>query len=483
LIYDSGGKIKQLFPVPEKKQINRIEKNKEYIIPSKDLWFRLDRNVGTETILFLISDQSQNIEKIINSMKGVSRDKAIEIARKKFPSVKAISFLHIDREIHNLSYLKSKKKDILDFEVAKSSHSYNLFSSSKESILNLLNASHETGATYEDLNYTFRKIERKLILDSERGVVESNVYKKAAHGVVLVLSSKTASGTGVIIDKKGHIITNWHVVKDVDSAVVMLKPPASVELRKNLAYKAEVVKVDEIADLALLTITVPPLNLKTIKLGNITKVEVGQDVHTIGHPEGEVWTYTNGIISQIRPNYEWVYEDGIQHKSKVIQTQTPINPGSSGSPLLNNDAELIGINAFVRMGEGLNYAVSVDVIKEFMQRKISRKAKKPPLWGKLEPKFYTEHDLNKDGKIDLVILDLDGDKKPEVWIFDENQDNKPDCWGFDDNKNRIPDRCLRDLDGDGFQETHVFDVNEDGTTDFVGIDEDGDFKVDRFIEG
>jgi S1-C subfamily serine protease len=290
-------------------------------------------------------------------------------------------------------------------------------------------------------------------------------------------------GSGAVLDAKGHVLTSWHVVSYASEAVVVLKPPSGVEIREDLIFAAEVVKVDEVTDLALLKMKSPPKGLKMLKAGSADELEVGQDVHAIGHPEGEVWTYTKGIISQIRPDYEWTYLDGSYHKAKVIQTQTPINPGSSGSPLLNQRAELIGINSFGMRGEGLNYAVAIDVIQDFLRKKGSRISKKEPSWGDLSAQHYRELDRDKDGVVDLVLVDMDGDKKPDIWIFDDDQDTRTDYLGFDSDRNQKVDVIARDLNKDGIPETYEFDPDEDGVPDLYGIDIDGDGEIDRYYRG
>jgi S1-C subfamily serine protease len=75
-------------------------------------------------------------------------------------------------------------------------------------------------------------------------------------------------------------------------------------------------------------------------------IEVGADVRAIGHPKGEEWTYTKGIVSSVRPDYEWSGEPGESHRATVIQTQTPINPGNSGGPLLSDEGKIVGVNSF-----------------------------------------------------------------------------------------------------------------------------------------
>ena len=162
-------------------------------------------------------------------------------------------------------------------------------------------------------------------------------------------------------------MTNYHVIRDAKRIAVVFKPERGVEVRKDLAYGAVPIKVDEISDLAMLKVEAPSRLLHPLSMGDISKLEVGDDVHAIGHPEGEVWTFTTGTISQIRPKYEWK-DEKITHSATVIQTQTAINPGNSGGPLLNNNAQVIGINSFRMEGEGLNYAIAGDTIETFLKR-------------------------------------------------------------------------------------------------------------------
>ena len=127
------------------------------------------------------------------------------------------------------------------------------------------------------------------------------------------------------------------------------------------------------ADLALIEVTeIPSRREAAGDRRTSSAVQVGSDVHAIGHPTGESWTYTRGIVSQIRRDYEWRAERQIVHKATVIQTQTPINPGNSGGPLLDDNLEVIGINSFDGEGEGLNFAVSAEDVKAFLARTDDR---------------------------------------------------------------------------------------------------------------
>ena len=219
-------------------------------------------------------------------------------------------------------------------------------------------------------------LQKNLILGSTRAEKDVEIYRKNAPGVVLVFTNDSL-GSGAIIDARGFVVTNSHVVGTNKEVLVAFKPRNGAELSKDLVYRATVEKIDEVADLALLRINTPPKAFTVFKLGSTSALRVGQDVHAIGHPAGEVWTYTKGIVSQIRDNYQWSGGDQVIRRAKVIQTQTPINPGNSGGPLLDDDGRLIGINSFGRSGgQGLNYAVAVDEIQKFLQRRETRVAQR-----------------------------------------------------------------------------------------------------------
>jgi S1-C subfamily serine protease len=210
--------------------------------------------------------------------------------------------------------------------------------------------------------------EDTLNFANSRGVKEINLFKNVSPSVVLVLT-KDSIGSGAIINPNGTIITNNHVVGKNKQVVIALKPKSgSAPKRKDLLV-ADVLKVNQTSDLALIKLQKKLKKLHPLRLGKANSYEIGQDVHAIGHPEGNLWTYTKGFISQIRDDYYWVNSNGFKHHAKVaIQTQTPINPGNSGGPLFDDKGKLIGVNSFKKTGgEGLNYAVSVeDVISFFL---------------------------------------------------------------------------------------------------------------------
>ena len=110
----------------------------------------------------------------------------------------------------------------------------------------------------------------------------------------------------------------------------------------------------------------PPPNLHALTVADISHIEVAEDIHIIGHPHGNFWSYSTGVISQIRDRYSWKYEDGSQHEAKVLQLQTAINPGNSGGPVLDDAGNILGLVAMSEEGQNLDYAIAADVIKRFL---------------------------------------------------------------------------------------------------------------------
>src|SRR5262249_10516441 len=152
--------------------------------------------------------------------------------------------------------------------------------------------------------------------------------------------------TGIVgadVDSSPIILTNFHVIDHNREVTVVFKPAdPSGKASGDEVVKADVIKVDPQRDLALLRPrSIPRRAYRPLAISSVD-IEVGADVAAIGHPQGEEWTFTKGIVSQIRPNYEWSAGRGDSHRATVIQTQTPINPGNSGGPLLSFDGKIVG---------------------------------------------------------------------------------------------------------------------------------------------
>ncbi|MBI1916806.1 MAG: trypsin-like peptidase domain-containing protein [Planctomycetes bacterium] len=167
-------------------------------------------------------------------------------------------------------------------------------------------------------------------------------------------------GTGIILDPRGYIITNHHVVEEVSSLRVRLADGTSAPAR--------VIARDKDEDLALLKIDVPQ-TLEVMPLGTATDVMVGETVVAIGNAYGYDHTVTVGIVSAIKRDV--TLNKDIAYKS-LIQTDAAINPGNSGGPLLNIKGELIGVNVAIRAGaQGIGFAIPVDTMMRVAADMIS----------------------------------------------------------------------------------------------------------------
>ena len=166
------------------------------------------------------------------------------------------------------------------------------------------------------------------------------------------------AGSGMIVDKDGHILTNWHVVRDVDKI--------KVQLADKRQFEAEIVGKDEKSDVAIIKIKGRvPKDLPVVSLGNSDDLKVGDWVLAIGAPFGLAQTVTAGIISAVgRANV------GIADYEDFIQTDAAINPGNSGGPLVNMRGEVIGINTAIAtsVGQfaGVGFAIPVNMAKSMM---------------------------------------------------------------------------------------------------------------------
>jgi len=191
------------------------------------------------------------------------------------------------------------------------------------------------------------------------------VYRKNIPSVVNITSRamtfdffyglvpQEGQGSGFVIDKDGHILTNYHVIADARQV--------EVTMHNRKKYKATVVGTDPAHDLAVIQIKAP--DLVPAVLGDSHGLQVGQKVYAIGNPFGLAGTMTRGIVSSIRP----VREPNGATIDEAIQTDAAINPGNSGGPLMNWHGEVIGINTMilsnVGQNSGVGFAIPINTAK------------------------------------------------------------------------------------------------------------------------
>ena len=171
------------------------------------------------------------------------------------------------------------------------------------------------------------------------------------------------TGSGIVWDTEGHIITNYHVVHSGDAAVVTLAD--------NSSWDATTVGVAPDSDLAVLRIKAPRSRLHRIPIGRSDNLQVGQKVFAIGNPFGLDETLTTGIVSAVGREIESANRRPMKN---MIQTDAAINPGNSGGPLLDSAGLLIGINAAIYSpsgaSAGIGFAIPVDEVKRIVPQLI-----------------------------------------------------------------------------------------------------------------
>jgi S1-C subfamily serine protease len=239
------------------------------------------------------------------------------------------------------------------------------------------------------------------VLDAEE---QNNisVYQKNLSAVVNITSRavtfdffyglvpQEGQGTGFIIDKEGHILTNYHVVAEARQV--------EVTLSNRKKYRATIVGTDRPHDLAIIQIKAQ--GLTPVTLGDSRNLRVGQKVYAIGNPFGLSGTMTRGIVSSIRPVQE---PDGMRI-DEAIQTDAAINPGNSGGPLLNWHGEVIGINTMIAssvgQSAGIGFAIPINTAKAVLNDLVTLgRVRRPALGVKtvpIDPELAEQMGLSTD---------------------------------------------------------------------------------------
>jgi len=177
--------------------------------------------------------------------------------------------------------------------------------------------------------------------------------------------TQRALGSGFVIDKAGHIVTNYHVVRGANTI--------QVSFSNNERFKAKIVGVDPSTDSAVLQVQVKSRALKSLPLGNSDAVRVGDQVIAIGNPFGLDRSVTAGIVSAVQRRISAPNQLSISH---VIQTDAALNHGNSGGPLLNAEGQVIGVNAQIETGGqsqgnvGIGFAIPINTVKDVVAELI-----------------------------------------------------------------------------------------------------------------
>ncbi|MEE8282782.1 MAG: trypsin-like peptidase domain-containing protein [candidate division NC10 bacterium] len=213
------------------------------------------------------------------------------------------------------------------------------------------------------------------------------IYREVSPAVVNITSTalvydflfnvipQRGAGSGFIIDKEGHVVTNNHVVEDAKSLEVTLADGRKVP--------AKLIGRDPLNDLAVIKIEVPGEKLHVVRLGDSTRLQVGQMAIAIGNPFGLDRTVTSGVVSSLGRTLK--RRDTKREIRGLIQTDAAINPGNSGGPLLNSRGEVIGINTAIigpiAGSVGIGFAIPVNTAKRIVPELIAKGRVSHPYLG------------------------------------------------------------------------------------------------------
>lgn len=242
----------------------------------------------------------------------------------------------------------------------------------------ILNPSPKT-PTIEDISKTTKTVVGDQT--SQKDLTLTEIFEKTESGVVRINVKRPNDqrgggvGSGFVYDKKGHIITNDHVIENTEKIVVTFLDGRS--------FKANLVGKDLYTDLAVIKVNASEEVLTPLTLGNSSELKVGEQIAAIGNPFGLSGSMTSGIVSQIGrllPSQD----RGFQIPD-IVQTDAAINPGNSGGPLLNMRAEVVGINTAIQSETGdfagVGFAIPSRTVQKIIPTLIEKKEYHHPWVG------------------------------------------------------------------------------------------------------
>jgi len=287
-----------------------------------------------------------------------------------------------------------------------------------------------------------------------------------------------STGTGSLIDNQGFIITNYHIIENANQ--VWIYPYSKkFNFEKSEKFLSTVVARNKTTDLAILKAYGISNKIKPIPFGTIDSMQEGDDVFAIGHPNSLHWSITDGIISNIRKNYEM---EKFSLKADLIQNTAPILGGSSGGPLLNERGQIIGVNTIGDDSANFNFAVAINHVRELLKQVSESTEIKTFVEEELLKKYkkVLSGDYNKNGVIDEWSVDTNNNGIFDTLYVDDDEDGKIERIYIDANENKVWDMVVFDDDLDGNPNRQVIDKDEDGTPDLIAYDFNQDGKWDKF---
>lgn len=261
---------------------------------------------------------------------------------------------------------------------------------------------------------------------SFRVSADEKVYNKTIQSTVWIVT-KTATGTGVLIDEKNRlVVTNEHVVGTNKTVTIFFPVEVNkrrvaeskyyLERRKSLGIVGKVIATNSQRDIAIVQLASIPRGKKAIAIGK--PAQPGAEVHSIGNPGNSdaLWVYTSG---QVRANYYRIFSTSKRRRMQVLETQSPINPGDSGGPIVNNNGELVGISqSFSTKGRLISHGVDISEITWFLDK--TRDSNKNLVSNKKSSSSSDNKDTsNNKPTISRRVVEVGGGRKQLVLISNE----------------------------------------------------------------
>ena len=200
----------------------------------------------------------------------------------------------------------------------------------------------------------------------------------------------TGMGTGIVVDERGYIVTNRHVIHEVEQIIVTQDDGET--------YSAQVVEDDRQHDLAIIRVF-PTKHMKVLEMGTSSDIMLAEQVFAVGNAYGYEHTVTAGIVSAVSRDVE---VDDTQSYDNLIQTDASINPGNSGGPLLNLDGEVIGINVAIRAGaQRIGFAIPIDDARRIIAQLLNKASRNQVAHGLMGTDINSSDDQHL--RVEVVV--------------------------------------------------------------------------------
>jgi S1-C subfamily serine protease len=318
--------------------------------------------------------------------------------------------------------------------------------------------------------------------DVLRGPARPDPLRRLGRSVVLVVTP-TKLGSATLIDRNGTFVTSWHIVRDEKTVGIIYMPQGRDQRPSEAdAVQAIVGRTDPQTDLALIRVANLERGIKPVQLAAPAAQREGSPLQVLGHPYGDVWSYTQGKLTGVSKGHAWTSQDGSKHQADVVQFQTQAITGNSGGPVFDQKDRLVAIDTMRSDDKSmLALAVAASEVRRLMTAPARREAvhafmappPPAPMKASCEPvRLDTRRTRSEDGTVHVLDLNCNGHADAMLLVPDNSK--LADHLASDANENGITDSVYFDFNRDGRFDEVRFDTDEDGKADLVGNDLDAE---------